>query len=206
MIPIITPLFNKIVFLIGKIEWKTTKYVSQEDLLTIKSMLKDDYFVIVTRRGNHLSTYFIGLIEVFLRFKFGYWSHSLMNLEDTVTEDKDFRLMQATGIGTAYAGFDEVFDVQGVALLKPKSMTLDEWTTVLDTAKAQLGKPYDTLFNIADDSKLSCIELTRKILMASPNYDEDFKHFETMIKKYKNVSPQMLYDCEDFEVFFEVRV
>lgn len=206
MIPYITPLFNKIVFFIGSIEWKTKRYVSQKDLDIIKGILKDDYCIMVTRRSNHLSTYFIGLIEVFLRFKIGYWSHSLMNLEDNVTEDKDFRILQATGVGTAYAEFDKVFDVQGVALLKPKSMTLDEWTTVLDTAKAQLGKPYDTLFNIADDSKLSCIELTRKILMASPNYAEDFKHFEEMIKKYKNVSPQMLYDCKDFDVVFEVRV
>jgi hypothetical protein len=168
-------------------------------------MLKKDYYIIMTRRNNHLSTYFICAIEFFLRFKIAYWAHSVMNLEDTVTEDTDFRLMEATGIGVHYATFDDIFSSQSAALMKPKCMTIDEWTTVMDTAKAQLGKPYDTLFNIADDSKLSCIELTRKILMAEPNYAEDFKHFEEMIKKYKNLSPQMLYDCEDFEVVFETR-
>jgi hypothetical protein len=201
----IISLFNKVVAFIGSVEWKPRTAISESDKDKIKQMLKNDYYIVLTRRNNHLSTYFISVIEFFLRFKFAYWTHSVMNLEDTVTTDFDFRLMEATGSGVHYSDFDNVFDAQSAVLMKPKCMTIEKWTSVLDTARAQLGKPYDTLFDIADTSKLSCIELTRMILMSEPNYKEDFKNFEAMIVKYKNLSPQMLYDCEDFEVVFEVR-
>jgi hypothetical protein len=102
--------------------------------------------------------------------------------------------------------FEKVFDVHGVSLLKPKCMSLGEWTTALDIAKNQIGKPYDSLFNLADDQALSCVELVRVILQSRPNYAEEFKNFEAMITKYKNLSPQMYYDCGDFEVVFEARV
>ena len=198
-------IFNKIVAYIGSIEWVSKTSISETDKLKIKEMLKNDYYIILTRRNNHLSTYFISAIELFLRFKFGYWVHSVMNLEDSVQTDDDFRLLEATGVGVHYSTFDYVFSAQSAVLMKPKSMTIEEWTSTLDTAKSQLGKPYDTLFNIADDSKVSCIELVRKILMAEPNYAEDFNNFEEMIKTAKNLSPQMLYDCPDFEVVFETR-
>lgn len=189
---------------IGKISWKANKEIPNYSKEKIKELIKSDYYIIVTRRSNHLSTYIINLLEVYLRFKLGYWSHALMNLEDNVTSDKDFRLLEATGKGVGFVDFDTVFDVQAVALLKPRSMTVDEWTTVLDTAKVQQGKAYDSLFDITDDKKLSCIELIRVVLKASPGYDEDFANFEKMIKKCKNVSPQMLYDCEDFEIQYEI--
>lgn len=202
---LLTP-FTKFVAWLGKVEWKASKEISIEDKALIREMIAKDYYVILTRRSNHLSTYAIGLADIVLRFKYGFWSHCLMNLEDAVTNDADFRLVQATGIGTHFAEFDKVFDVQAVALLKPKSMTTDEWTTTLDAAKAQLGKPYDSLFNIADESQLSCIELVRTVLKSQPNYEKDFANFEKMIAKSKNVTPQMLYDCNDFEIAFEVRV
>lgn len=190
---------------LGRIGWKARKELDQETKDKIKSMLKDDYYIILTRRTNYLSTYMIAIVELFLTGKFAYWSHSVMNLENEVTDVKDFRLIEATGVGIHYSRFDEIFNVQSVVLLKPTSMSLSEWTSTLDDAEAQIGKPYDSLFDIYDSSKLSCIELTRKILMGNPNYDEDFKRFEAMIKKYKNLSPQMLYDCEDFEIVYEVK-
>jgi hypothetical protein len=190
---------------IGKISWTSFVEITPIEKLKIKRLLETNYYIIVTRRTNHLSTYFIGLSEVFLRFKFGYWAHAVMNLEDTVTVETDFRIMEATGKGVHYTEFDKVFDVQSVALLIPRSMTVEDWTSILDKAKEQLGKPYDTLFNIADDSKISCIELVRTILKDLPDYDVKFKNFEAMIAKSKNVTPQMLYDCKDFEVVFEIR-
>lgn len=198
-------IFNKIIALIGAIEWKSNSKISDTDKALIREMLKKDYFVIMTRRSNHLSTYFISAADFLLRGKFAFWTHSLMNLEDSVETDADFRLLEATGTGVHYSEFDDVFDSQSVALLKPKNMTLDDWTSVLDTARAQLGKPYDTLFNIADESKLSCIELVRMVLMAEDNYQTNFANFEALIAKEKNVTPQMLYDCGDFVIHFEVR-
>ena len=205
MITIIKRLASLFVQPLGRIGWTAKREIDDATKEKIKAMLKDDYYIILTRRSNFLSTYMIAIVELFLTGKFAYWSHSVMNLENTVTDIKDFRLMEATGVGVHYSEFDKIFNVQSVVLLKPANMTLSEWTSTLDDAEAQIGKPYDSLFDIYDESKLSCIELTRKILMGSPNYAEDFKHFEAKIKKYKNLSPQMLYDCEDFEVVLEVK-
>lgn len=201
----ITPMFQGIILPIGKIHWKTKKELSPEDKQKIMDLLKDNYFIILSRRTNHLSTYFVSLAEFITRKKFAYWSHALMNLEDEVTSEIDFRLMEATGTGVHYSTFAEVFDVQATVLLKPKSMDITEWTQTLDDAKAQLGKEYDTLLDIYDSSKLSCIEMVRKILMGNPNYSSDFANFEKMIAEIDNVTPQMLYDCSDFEIVLEIR-
>lgn len=195
-----------VILFIGKIHWKTNHYIPPSDLTAIKELLVNDYFVILTYRKNHLSTFFVNLSNWCLTSKWGRWSHALMNLEDDVKTDDDFRLVEATGAGTHYTPFDKIFDVQGVALLKPKCMTLDEWRSVMDTAKAQLGKPYDTLFDIANDNALSCVELVRRILQDVPGYEYKFAKFENMISTYDNLSPQMFYDCGDFEVVFERRI
>lgn len=128
-----------------------------------------------------------------------------MNVEGDVVSDTDFRLVEAVGVGVKYSGFAQVFDVQGVCLMKPKSMSLDAWTAVMDKAKTQLGKPYDTIFDLKEDTHLSCVELVRNALMAEPNYERDFAHFEKMITSSKNLTPQMFRDCPDFEVVYEIR-
>ncbi len=203
-----------VVTFIGKIHWKTSRKLPAEDLDYIRGQLKDNYLIICTYRSNHLSSFFIGLGHFLLTGRWGKWSHVLINLEDEVKADTDFRLMpasrdmvEAVGTGSRVPTFEQVFgDIQGVAFLKPKSMTLDEWRTVLDAAKAQLGKPYDNLFNIADDSRVSCVELVRNILKGQPNYEQDFAHFEAYIQRKDNITPAMFYECPDFEVIYEKRV
>lgn len=202
----LSKLVSPVISFIGKIEWKQRHAISQTDKMVIKRMMIHDYFIILTRRSNHLSTYFISLANFLLTGKFGYWSHSLMNLEDEVTTDDDFRFIEAIGTGTKFSTFDEVFGtVDGVCLLKPKTLTLDEWTAVLDKAKTNLGKPYDTLFDLRNDNELSCVELVRVALQALPDYETRFANFEALIKKRKNLSPQMFFDCDDFEVVYMIR-
>lgn len=192
----------KIVLFIGSIHWKAKRTLLETEQNIIRSYLASHYLIILTRRRNHLSTFFINLADFLLTGKWGFWSHALMNLEDEVTLESDFRLMEATAIGVHYSPFDKVFDVQNAVLLKPKNMTLIQWTKLLDRAKEQLGKPYDTLFNIKDAKALSCVELVRFILQGEPNYDINFANFEALIKKHKNLSPQMIYDCGDFDVVY----
>jgi hypothetical protein len=170
-------------------------------------MLTTDYYIILTRRDNHLSTYFEELAHWFLRGNWGYYSHALMNLEDTVNSKEDFRLVEATGTGVHWSTFDQVFgDVSDVTLLKPKSMTVTEWTCALDKTKTEIGKPYDTLLDITTDKAINCSELVMLALQASPDYKTDFCHFNEMVTTgMKNLDPQSFYDCADFEVVFEVR-
>ena len=192
----------------GKINWTVKSVMTQEERDLVNQKLQPDYFVILTRHNGHFSSYVISVIHFFLTGKKGYYGHALMNLEDTADTIDDFRFVEATGTGVHYSPFTEVFDQQcsSVVLLKPKSMTLTEWTAALDKAKTYVGRPYDTLFDLANDKALSCVELVRCALQGSPDYAVDFANFEKMINKYGNkLDPQMFYECEDFEVVYETR-
>lgn len=198
-------LVESIVQTIGKIHWKIRDEISVSDKEYIAEQLKPHYFIILTRRSNHISTFFIGLSNLILRGKWGYWSHSLMNLEDEVTEEDDFRLIEAIGRGVTYSDFDSVFNVSDVALLKPKNMSPEYWTVVLDKLKSKLGTKYDTLFDLKSEEQVSCVEVVRLALRAEPDYEKNFANFEKMIKESKNLTPQMFFDCPDFEVVWQAK-
>lgn len=199
-------LINGLSTIIGKINWRQKKSISQEDKDKIQEMLKKDYYIITTRHKNHLSLYAISLAGFLGSGKWSTYGHVCMNLEDTADVKSDFRIVEAVGVGSKYSTFDEVFeDADGVCLLKPKAMSVEHWTEVMDKAKTEVGKPYDTLFDLANDTAVSCVELVRNALMGEPHYAEDFPNFEKMIKKMENLTPQMFRDCPDFEVAFEVR-
>ncbi len=206
---IFSKILDKLVTLIGKINWKPKHIISDASKKIISDMMVTDYYIILTRHDNHLSTYAEAVAHLFIAGKFGYYAHALMNLEgDDVTTTEDFRLVEATGRGVHYSTFDYVFgECSDVALLKPKSMTIEEWTAALDKAKTNLGKPYDTLLDLYNDNAMNCSELVRNALMASPDYYTDFANFERMIKEnpMKNLDPHLFYECPDFEVVFEVR-
>lgn len=196
---------NWVVLAIGKVDWRFSHGLTDDEHQKIREMITKDYYIIMTRRRNHLSTWVTSITNFFITGKFGYWAHCLMNMEDTVQTDADFRLVESTGQGVHYSDFAEVFDVNSVSLMKPKSMSIDKWTAVMDRLKGDVGKPYDTLFDIAQREKLSCVELVRDALMADPDYATNFANFEAMIAKGGYLTPQMFYDCGDFEVVYEVR-
>lgn len=190
---------------VGTIHWspKNTLTIDQQD--DIRKLLIGNYYIMLSRRNNHLSTYFISLGNFLLSGKWSYWSHAFMNAEDKVISDEDFRIVEAVGVGVEYTPFDKVFDCNSVVLLKPRCMLVEDWTAVLDKAKTEIGKPYDNLFDLKNDQALSCVELVRTSLMAEPDYATNFSNFEALIKKRKNLTPQMFYDCLDFVVVYEVR-
>ena len=197
---------SKVVNFIGKIHWKQNQTISVADHEEIRKRLTNHYYLIVTRRRNYLSTYFIGFAHFLLTGRWGFYSHILMNTEDKVTTDADFRLVEAIKKGVTYSSFSDVFGtVDAVGLIKPKNLTLDEWTNVLDAARTQIGKPYDTLFDLKSDKALSCVELIHYALKKSPNYNEDFVHFENMVNKQGNITPQTFVECQDFEVIWSIR-
>lgn len=198
-------IFESFIQALGRIDWEQKNPLTQEDKDQIQKLLTKDYYIINTRRSNHLSTYAIAFSNLVLAGKWGFYSHVLMNLEDEAQSPEDFRLIEAIGRGTTYSTFDYVFgSIDACALLKPKTVTIDEWTLIMDKANSELGKPYDTLFDLKNDNALSCVELIRAALMSLPNYETRFANFEKMIKKNKNLTPQMFADCDDFEVAYSV--
>jgi hypothetical protein len=194
-----------VVVTLGKMHWSPKNLIIDSEKQRIRELLVFDYYVILTRRNNHFSTYMISFANFVLTGKFSYWGHAFMNLEDEVKTDDDFIFVEAVGTGVHETHFDNVFDVNSVVLLKPKNLTIEKWTAILDEAKRNEGKPYDNLFDLKNDNAMSCVELVRDALQADPDYATNFAHFEAMIAKRKNLTPEMFYQCEDFEVVCQIR-
>lgn len=186
--------------------WKQEDVLAPEDVAELKARFEKDYYIICTRRENYLTTFLIALGNFMLTGKWGFYSHVLMNLEDEVKTDDDFRFIEATGKGVHYSAFEEVFGpVDAVALISPKNMTIEEWTEALDRAKTYLGTPYDNLFNMKNALEINCAELIRLALKATPDYDTQFAEFEAMVARKKKITPDMFANCPDFEVVWHVK-
>jgi len=179
-----------------------------EDLDILKTMLADGYYMILTHRKTHFTSVLITFMAWVKTSKWSKYTHVLMNLdlEESADAFEKFKLMEATGRGVHYSSFMEVFDVDAVCLISPKNMTKEDWDAVMKTVAEQLGKPYDNLFNLNDDSHVSCVEMVLDALNdALPDLEQKFPDLVAQIKKYGNLTPQMYRDCTDFEVILEIR-
>lgn len=199
---------------LAKITWvKLRKFftgkdynLTAEDLDFIRKALASNYYVIATRRNTSLTTYIIALGSFITTGKFSHYDHVLMNLEgDNPNADIDFYLMEATGSGVHWSSFMQVFDCDSVALLKPKNITVEDWEGAVVAMKEQLGKPYDDAIDFSQTKRDSCVQMVNDSLMGMPDYNEKFPNLIADIKKYTRLTPQMYYDCPDFEVVFEAR-
>lgn len=198
-------------FLTGKTyDLQSSDRENARDLMTLGSYLW------VSRRDSHLTTYLISFLDWLLvlktwikngregmRPRFGYWSHAFMNYDDN-------EIVEAVGKGVLKNFFDDVFDCDAVAALVPRNISRLEWAMlqpkISEELEKQIGKKYDTSFDLSEDDRVSCIELVRLVLKNEiDDYDLKFSNFETIIKMYKNVTPQMLYESKDFVVVWEVR-
>jgi hypothetical protein len=194
-----------VIKLLAKVKWNQRALLTEDDDEELKEKFAKDYYIIATRKSNYLTTFFICLSNFFLTGKWGFYSHVLMNLEDTVKSVDDFRFIEATGAGVHYSTFEEVYGhVDAVALIKPKHMTIEEWTTALDSAKIYLGRPYDNLFDLKSSLEINCVELIRLALQGIPDYNTKFANFEKMIASKKKLTPDMFHQCDDFEVVYTI--
>lgn len=182
----------------GGVYWDLT----EEDHNQLRKLLAKNHYIILVYRKTHFTSYLIMLGNLIKTGKMGSWSHALMNLEGEAAKDEDFRLLEATGKGVHYSSFMQVFDCDRVCLLRPKGFTDEDWTEALDKLRKQEGKPYDTLFDLSEDQSLSCVELVHEAIEGDLT---KLPSFTALIEKYKNLTPQMFYDCDDFEKVFEVR-
>ena len=209
---IISPFnWTRIKFLLTGREYNLSSYHREY----ARRLMNEGVWIWVARRRTHLTSYLISFADWLLHLKvwaknkfkgprprFGYWTHVFIN-------DVDGTIIEAIGTGVQDSYFDDVFNCDAVACLAPTFISKEEWAQVsekvIKKAFAQLGKHYDSVFDIADDSEVSCIELVRTCLKEVDNYEEKFKDFEQAIKIYKNLTPQMLYESKSFTVLWEVR-
>ena len=190
---------------ISRFSWRGNTHTAPEDLDKLREMFRQDYYVIATRRKNSVAAFFINLGHFLLRGRWGFYTHVLMNMEDTALTDDDFRFVEATTHGTKYSTFKMITDdIDAIALLKPKSMTVAEWTVALDSVNKLIGSPYDNLFDLSNTEEINCVELIRIALQSVPGYETRFAAFEEMCHRYKSITPQMFLECPDFEVVLEI--
>jgi hypothetical protein len=187
----------------GGIYYKLT----EEDHDKLRQLLAEGNFIILTYHATHLTSYLIAMLSFLKTRKSTEYVHALMNVDniDDPNEWLHFKLMEATNAGVHYSSFLQTFDCDRVCILKPKGVTIEEWCKITEALLEQDGKQYDDLFDLSDNSKVSCVELCLVALRKDPHYNNEFKNFENMIKNFGNLTPQMFRDCDDFEVVLEIK-
>ncbi len=192
--------------------------LTSRDRESLREMCENGVYIWVTRRDTHLTTYLIVLSDWLLallayyrrgrtgaRPKLGYYSHAFLNADRSI-------FIEAVAKGVINSFFDDVFNVDAVAALAPSGLSLIEWgmysKKFVEVGKSKIGGKYDTVFNLNDENDVSCIELIRVCLrhsMTEEDYQLRFKNFEALIKDRRNLTPDMLRNCPDFEVILEMR-
>ncbi len=130
------------------------------------------------------------------------YSHALVSLG--VIDHAD-SFVEATNSSVHYSQFMEVFNCDRICLLEPLHMNPKDWAIVTNGVTKQVGKKYDNLFDIQDDTRVTCTEMIMMGLRDLPDYKKQFPHLEYMIQESGNLTPQMFRDCTDFRVALETR-
>jgi uncharacterized protein YycO len=123
----------------------------------------------------------------------------MMHIED----DGSLDIIESTGSGVNRVNYYKALTVDSLAILKPKFISDEQMEFANEYAKNYIGHVYDNRFNLKDDNELSCVELVYRCLMkVNPN---GLPKLNKRIKMNGNLSPQMFYDCGDFDVVYEIR-
>jgi len=210
--------------IISPFNWTRIKFLftgraydlTSKDREEIREEMQAGLRIWVSRRETHLTTYFIGFFDWALAVwawfkngrkgikpKWGFWTHAFANINS-------HEIMEAIAKGVTKSMFDDAFNCEAAAALVPANLSVIEWHNIskeiVEELKLQDGKKYDSGFNLKDESKVSCIELMRLVLMKRvKDYHYKFADLEEDVRLYKNLTPQMLYDSKSFKVVWEVR-
>lgn len=190
---------------VPKVTLRNRKPLSEYEKKRLAELLASGYYIIVTSHDYHLSSQVVRLMSWIKSGKRARFSHVLMNVDflDDPKEIHEFKFMEATVKGVHYSKFDEVFDCTDFALLSPKNVKNEHLTEILDNLVEQEGKEYDDLFQIADETKMSCVELIRYALKSDQAYEMVFPKLEHIVKTTGNLIPEDFYTCGDFEVVYQ---
>lgn len=197
-------LYNIVASIPSKISWRKKGLISESQKTELAVHLAQGYYIILTGSRSHLSSIIVSFLSWIKTGVWAKYSHVLMNC-DNITDASDrnsFKFMEATAIGVHYSTFEDVFNCDYICLLTPKAVDNEEWTKIIDTLLKQKDKKYDDLFDLSDNSRVSCVELVLNALKES-NYKNDFQDLEHLIQEKGNLVPQMYRSSYDFVVTYE---
>jgi hypothetical protein len=194
-------LYHWVAMIPGKISWSKKTYITLSDKTELAGLLADGYYIILTGNKSHLSSVVVSFLTWIKTGVWANYTHALMNCDNITdpSDSKSFKFVEATATGVHYSTFEQVFECDTVCLLTPNNIDNAEWTRIIDALLQQQGKPYDDLFDLSDDTHVSCVELVLNALKAV-NYEEKFADLNKLIEKEKNLVPQMFRNCTDFTV------
>jgi hypothetical protein len=188
----------------GKITFSKKNYITDEQRTEIAKALASGYYIILTGDKHHLSSLVVSFLSWIKTGQWAKYTHALMNC-DNITDSSQytsFKFVEATSVGVHLSTFEEVFSCDYICLLSPKNVSNEEWTAIIDKLLSQQGLKYDDLFDLSDNSRVSCVELVLNALKVS-RYTDHFQDLDSLIKKEKNLVPQMFRNCKDLVVVIE---
>lgn len=205
---------------IGRIEWSSLKYfftgryynLTSDDVRSALAKLSTGRYIILIRRNTHFTTYLIGTAHLlatliwptkYRKAHMGFWSHACLHLEDESLREIDLQIIEAVGQGVKISEFWDVLNCDSICLLKPKNYSEDEFEKVIAWARTLIGRPYDNVFNIKDDKEISCVEAAYSSLLAAD--PKGLPSLSEWVDRVNNLTPDMIYECGDFDVELEIR-
>lgn len=200
---------EKLVKIIGSVQWEGLRQrltgrrygLRLDDFSRIHNALVEGPHVILTWRRAHMSSYFVVIAHFILTGRIVRWSHVLLS----IVEDAKVKGLEATGKGVTVTGFFEVFNCDAVCILRPRISDKFDWAAAVAAAREDLGKKYDNLCRLDDDSQLNCAELVLGALKRDPEFHARFHGLEAMIKNEGNLTPPMFLESGSFDVVLEIR-
>lgn len=197
--------YHWITGIIPKLKVNTRDPLTFDERQKLIEMLASGYYIILTGNNSALSSIAVRILSFLKTWKWSRYSHVLMNCDymDKTGDVDKFKFIEATAVGVHYSNFDYVFDCTYVCLLTSNEIDNSEYTEIIDALVKQNGIPYDDLFQLSDNTRVSCVELVWNALKASKEHDTAFQNLEKMIEEEKNLTPAMFRDCQDFKVIYE---
>lgn len=207
-------------FGIGRIEFTSIKYfftgrsydLTSEDIRKALALMSTGRYIGLIRRKTHFTTYLIGLGHWFAMLlrpmpgrkrHFGFWSHAWLHIEDESLREIDLQILEAVGSGVKVSEFWDVLNADAIVLLRPKAYSEDQLDNALKLAKTYIGRPYDTTFDLESMNRISCVEYAYGSL--KEENCNGLPQLTAWVNRVKNLTPDMIYECGDFEICLEIR-
>jgi hypothetical protein len=187
-------------FIFGK------RYAIQSiDIHRVEDTVKSGPRIILTRKKTHLSAFFVALGHFFLTGEWGYWSHLSLCIPDSGQTKWTMKVIESTSDGVRLSFLVDVMKADAVCVMRPRLVDGEMWGEMLAEAMAKLGVAYDDDFNLESDDEVSCVELLMAAAKQSFDFDRYFPGLSAMVAKEKNLTPDMIYTCGDFQIYYEAR-